>query len=160
VVFEFFKCLQRLSIEINLFLPVNANISWLLMLASVPSSHQVRDSSGYSATYRVSARSAVAQVLKEILYRNQCSGSKCFLASWILIRIRIFFVRVRILPSTSKKLRKPLFLLFCDFFMNFYLCRMIKCTFKKEMSIKIFFVGILKVTDELSRIRIRIRIRW
>jgi hypothetical protein len=25
VVFEFFKCLQRLSIEINLFLPVNTN---------------------------------------------------------------------------------------------------------------------------------------
>jgi hypothetical protein len=31
VVAEFFKCLQRLSIEINLFLPVNVNISWLIM---------------------------------------------------------------------------------------------------------------------------------
>jgi hypothetical protein len=32
VVFEFLKCLQRLSIEINLFLPVNANLRWLIML--------------------------------------------------------------------------------------------------------------------------------
>jgi hypothetical protein len=32
VVFEFLKGLQRLSIELNLVLPVNANISWLLML--------------------------------------------------------------------------------------------------------------------------------
>jgi hypothetical protein len=30
--FIFLKCLQSLSIEINLFLPVNANISWLIML--------------------------------------------------------------------------------------------------------------------------------
>jgi hypothetical protein len=34
VVFEILKCLQRLFIEIKLFLPVNANISWLIMLAA------------------------------------------------------------------------------------------------------------------------------
>ncbi len=32
VVVEFLKCLQRLSIEINLFLPVNVNISLLIMI--------------------------------------------------------------------------------------------------------------------------------
>ncbi len=32
MVFEFFNCLQSLPIEINLFLPVNANISWIIML--------------------------------------------------------------------------------------------------------------------------------
>ncbi len=36
LVFEFLKCLERLSIEINLFLPVNANTNWLIMLP-VPS---------------------------------------------------------------------------------------------------------------------------
>jgi hypothetical protein len=35
VVFEFSNYLQRLSIEINLFLPVNENISWLIMLVVV-----------------------------------------------------------------------------------------------------------------------------
>jgi hypothetical protein len=30
MVFEFLKCIQGLSIKINLFLPVNAHISWLL----------------------------------------------------------------------------------------------------------------------------------
>ncbi len=34
MVFEFLKCLQRRSIEINLFLPVIANISWLIMLVA------------------------------------------------------------------------------------------------------------------------------
>jgi hypothetical protein len=34
VVFEFLKCLQRLSIEINLFPPVSANTSWLIMLVA------------------------------------------------------------------------------------------------------------------------------
>jgi hypothetical protein len=32
--FLFLKGLQRLSIEINLFLPVNANISWLIMVVA------------------------------------------------------------------------------------------------------------------------------
>jgi hypothetical protein len=32
--FEFLKCLQGLSIEINIFLPVNANTSWLIMLVA------------------------------------------------------------------------------------------------------------------------------
>jgi hypothetical protein len=34
-VFEYLKCLQRLAIEINLFLPVNVNISWLIMLVAL-----------------------------------------------------------------------------------------------------------------------------
>ncbi len=32
--FEFLKCLQRLSIEINIFPPVDANTSWLIMLVA------------------------------------------------------------------------------------------------------------------------------
>jgi hypothetical protein len=32
--FEFLKCLWRLSIEINIFPPVNANTSWLIMLVA------------------------------------------------------------------------------------------------------------------------------
>ncbi len=34
MVFEFLKFLKRFSIEINIFLPVNANISWLLKLVA------------------------------------------------------------------------------------------------------------------------------
>jgi hypothetical protein len=30
--FEFLKCFQTFSIEINLFLPVNANTSWLIIV--------------------------------------------------------------------------------------------------------------------------------
>jgi hypothetical protein len=32
--FEYLKCLQRLANEVNLFLPVNVNISWLIMLVA------------------------------------------------------------------------------------------------------------------------------
>jgi hypothetical protein len=65
--------------------------------------------------------------------RNQCCGSGfvasvCFWASRIRIRIRWSQVRIRlqirlrILPSLIKLVRKPLFPLFCDFFMTFYQC--------------------------------------
>ncbi len=44
------------------------------------------------------------------LKRTQCSGSGCFLASWIRIRTRYLFVRIRIqiLPTISKKMKKNL----------------------------------------------------
>jgi hypothetical protein len=64
------------------------------------------------------------------------SGSVCFAASWIRIWIRNLFVliRIRILPSTSKKIKKkPWFLLFWDFF-DFL-------SLKND-------VGILKATDK------------
>jgi hypothetical protein len=43
VVFEFLECLQRLSITINLFLWVNANISWLIMLVVSFVSQLIKD---------------------------------------------------------------------------------------------------------------------
>jgi hypothetical protein len=50
------------------------------------------------------------------------------------------FVRIRILPSTSKKIRKALtsssFLLFCDFFLTFYLSRMMSMYLKKVINKK------------------------
>ncbi len=46
------------------------------------------------------------------------------------------------------------------FFMTFFICEeCCKCTFKNYSHKKIFFVGILMVTDEKRRIRQRIRIR-
>jgi hypothetical protein len=67
---------------------------------------------------RGSFSSAAGTTLREEgTYPGECFGfgSVCFLAS----QIRNFFVRIRILPSTSKKMKKtPLFLPFSDFFMN------------------------------------------
>jgi hypothetical protein len=65
----------------------------------------------------MSARSAVAQVLKENLYRRQCYGSVCFVASWIRI---VLFTDTDSSINQQKNEGKPSFLLFCDF-MNFYL---------------------------------------
>jgi hypothetical protein len=44
-----------------------------------------------------------------------------FRASWIRTLIRNLFVRIRILPSTSKKMKKTLnsTVLFCEFFYDF-----------------------------------------
>jgi hypothetical protein len=64
---------------------------------------------------------------------------------------------IRILTSACKKIeKKPWFQLFCDFLMTFYLWRLVQmlhsvCNRQK----KTYFVGILKATDEKSRIRIR-----
>ncbi len=67
-----------------------------------------------------------------------CSGSVCsvcFRASWIRIRnlfVRIpIWLRIQILQSTSKKYEENLdiCLLFCDFFITFYLWKWCKCTF-------------------------------
>jgi hypothetical protein len=58
----------------------------------------------------------------------------------------------------TKKWRKPWFLLFYDFFVTIYPWRMMWMYwfFQKGISIKkCFFVGVLKVTDENSRIRNR-----
>ncbi len=63
-------------------------------------------------------------------------GSVCFWASWIRIRIRNLFVRIRILPSTSKKINNLDFLLFCDFFMTYYLRNMVWMYLQKWVSIK------------------------
>ncbi len=78
----------------------------------------------------------------------------------LVVQIRILlFVQIRILASSSKTSKKNLrFLPFCDFFMTFYLRRMMEMYLTKLISkAKIRFFGILKVTDEKSRIRIRIR---
>jgi hypothetical protein len=63
----------------------------------------------------------------------------------------------------QKQKEKPwCFLLFCDFFMTFYLWKIdvkvaSKTNKQKTLIIKQFLVDILKVTDENSRIRNRIR---
>jgi hypothetical protein len=48
-------------------------------------------------------------------YLKQCCGSVCFWASWIRIRLRH-----QIFLQSSKNSKKNL--MFCDFFMTFYLC--------------------------------------
>ncbi len=92
---------------------------------------------------------------------SQCSGS-CFWAFWI--RIRILNICMDPDPSINKqkmKKPKPLFLLFCHFFLLFILNDV---NVQKGLSIKtekiLFIVGILKVTDEKNRIRSQIRIRF
>ncbi len=53
------------------------------------------------------------------------------------IRLHKSEVRIRILPSSSKSIRKAFFLLFCDFFYDFFIIEQkCKCTFK---DITIFF---------------------
>ncbi len=74
-------------------------------------------------------------------------GSVCFWASWIRIRIRNLFVQIRILPSKSEKMKKNLD--FCDFFMTFYLRRMMLIYLQNERSMKtlreiIFFICFLR----------------
>jgi hypothetical protein len=58
---------------------------------------------------------------------DQCSGSVGFVffwVSWIQIHNLVVGIWLRILPLTSKKnAEKPKFLLFCNFFMTFYLWR-------------------------------------
>ncbi len=116
---------------------------------------------------------------------QQCSGSRsgdgtgsyvCW-TSWIRIRIRNLFKDPAPDPSINKQINeeKPWFLLFCDFFMTFYIWRMMLMCLQKGISIKTYekkyFVAVLNVNDEKSkirnpsplvedlRIRIRIRIR-
>jgi hypothetical protein len=90
-----------------------------------------------------------------------------FWASWIRIRIRNLsvriWIRIQILPSTSKKMQKNLdFYCFVTSLWFFIFEEWYKCIFKKESALKletkkIFFVGNLKVTIAKSRIRSRIR---
>jgi hypothetical protein len=67
-------------------------------------------------------------VNREYISNKQCCGSGsggsiCFWASEI--RIHLSEKRIRILLSSSKNSKKKhWFLLFCDFFMNFYLWKM------------------------------------
>ncbi len=62
-------------------------------------------------------------------------------------------------PSTlSKNRQKSWFTLFCNFFMTFYLWRMMQMYLQKVMSKKLEennFVDVFRITDEKSRIRIR-----
>jgi hypothetical protein len=58
----------------------------------------------------------------------------------------------------AKLIEKPLFLLFCDFLMIFLSLKNdvnvpSKSSLPKKLGKKIIFVGVLKVTDEKSRIR-------
>ncbi len=102
---------------------------------------------------------------------NQCYGSGsvgsvCFWASWI--RIRHYFVRIqiciriRILPSTSKKLRKTLI---SPFFVTSYWLLSLKTDVNvpsKNIKQKTLKENLLSVTEEKSRLRIRksvVRIR-
>jgi hypothetical protein len=62
------------------------------------------------------------------------------------IRIYNLLVRIRILPSASEKIKKRLDFYCCDFVVNL--------PSKRNKHKKIFFVGVLKVIDEKSRIRI------
>ncbi len=62
--------------------------------------------------------------------------------------------------NESKNSEKPWFLLFCDFFMTFYVNVPSKRNKHKNLGKKIIIVfGVLKVTDEKSRIRSWIQIR-
>ncbi len=56
----------------------------------------------------------------------------------------------------KKVLEKPWFLLFCDFFMTFFLWRLM---YLQNVKAKKHFVDVLKATDEKSRILIWIGIR-
>ncbi len=115
------------------------------------------------------------------LYRKQCcgsgsgsTGSTCFWASLIRIRIHLsevwiririlLWIRIRILLSWSKCSKKNL-----DFYCLWLLFDFLsfkndvkvpsKSNLKENLFLNLFFVGILKVNDESRRIRIRIRIR-
>ncbi len=86
--------------------------------------------------------------------------SVCFWASWIRIRIRNSLVRIWIRPSWSKKLRTTLISTVLWLLYDFLSLKNHVNVPSKGMSIKLgekklFFVGILKVTDKTSRIRIR-----
>ncbi len=74
-------------------------------------------------------------------------------------RIRKFPGLMDLYPSIikQKKQEKPWFLLFCDFFMTFYLWKMMKM-YQKLICKQLFLVGVLKVTDEKTRIRSWIRL--
>ncbi len=76
----------------------------------------------------------------------------CFWASRIRIRIRNLFVRIRILPSANKKIKKNLdFYVFVTSSWHVIFEECCQCT-GTVLSKK-------KVTDKTSRIRVRIRIR-
>ncbi len=67
-----------------------------------------------------------------------------------------YFVWIRILfQSTSKKVRKPWFLLFCGLSWHFIHVTGVNVHSKSNTQKNNFFVGILQPTDEKSRIRIR-----
>ncbi len=85
----------------------------------------------------------------------------CFWPSWIRIWIHLSEVRIRILQSSSKDIKKTLdsywfVTLFSDFFS-------FKMMYSKMYLLKVickFFFAFLKVTDENSRIRSWIRVRY
>jgi len=84
------------------------------------------------------------------------SGSVSFSAS--RIRIRLPENRIRILPSSSKTGKKTPYFYCFDHFYDFLSFKNVNVPSKdnKQKIIKIyFFVAVLKVTDEKSRIRIR-----
>ncbi len=87
-----------------------------------------------------------------------CSGSVCCWASCIRIRTGNYFVRIRILPSTSKKLIKTLIsvveLLINDFLSLKSDVNILTKSNHNKVLRKYFFFGILEVTDKKSRIRI------
>jgi hypothetical protein len=97
---------------------------------------------------------AVRKVIAAVSGFFQCSGSKCFWASWICIRIRKLFVRIQILPSqasTSKKNEEKLwFYCFVTSLWIFIFEESCKKYLQKGLGISInknYFFGILKVTD-------------
>ncbi len=106
---------------------------------------------------------------------GSASGSICFWASWISIRIRMLKVRIRILPSSSKNSKKTMISTFLlgDFFQHFlslknYVPLMYQCSESASGSRSVgsifFWAFRILLTDPLvrgtdPRIWIRIRIR-
>jgi hypothetical protein len=99
----------------------------------------------------------------------QCSGSEsgstCFWASRIRIHLSEVWIRIRILLSSCKNRKKNLdsyyFVTLFDFLSleNYVNVPSNSNKQKKCLNKNCFCLGILKVSDEKSRIRIRIRIR-
>ncbi len=82
------------------------------------------------------------------LYRNQCCGSICFWASWIILSLS---------KNRKKNIDSYCFVTFFDFLsLKNYVNVPSKSITQNNLENENFFVDVLKVTDEISRIRIRI----
>jgi hypothetical protein len=100
------------------------------------------------------------------MFKAEFHKIRWFLASRILIRSYIWLfvrIRIRIIPSTSKKkFRKTLILRFCDFIITCLktVVNVHSVSDKQRNLTKIYFCIILKATEEKSRIRIRNQVVW
>ncbi len=89
------------------------------------------------------------------------SGSTCFWASRIRIHLSEIWIRIRIPLSSCKNSKKNLDSYYCATLFDFlslenYVNVPLNSNMQKKMfKQKLFFIGILKVNDEKSRIRIQ-----